>query len=64
MIKPDWKDAPEWAGVMVQQHGFCGIVYCWAESHEDKAKAKWSTDPEWMEFSLKKNCWDFTEPRP
>lgn len=68
MNKPDWKDAPDWANVMVQQNGFCGICYCWTEAHEDDAKAIWHEDfainRNHMAFKLRKVCWDFAEHRP
>lgn len=66
MSKPEWKDAPEFANVLVKQNGFCGITYCWASSYENGAKAIWHDDlaRSWMYFELKKNNWDFVESRP
>lgn len=64
MSKPEWKDAPEWAKVMVQQSGLDEVVYCWAAGFYDDAQALWSGDPAHMEFSLFTCCWDLTESRP
>lgn len=64
MSKPDWKDAPEWAKVMVQQSGPDEVVYCWAAGFYDDAQALWSGDPAHMEFNLFTCCWVVTEYRP
>lgn len=65
-MKPSWEDAPSWAMVLVEQKGFCGVLYCWAAAYENRAKAIWHDDlaRSWMYFELKKDNWDFTEARP
>lgn len=64
--KPDWKDAPEWAGALVVQNGFDGPCYCWVSVFEDDAKAQWHEDlaRDHMAFALRIDCWKFVESRP
>ena len=64
--KPDWKDAPKWAGALVVQNGFNGPCYCWVSVFEDDAKAQWQEDlgRDHMAFALRIDCWKFVESRP
>lgn len=64
MSKPDWKDAPEWAGVLVRQKYFDGWLYCWAEEYKHHACARWVTDREISKFILDIDCWALVESRP
>lgn len=66
MSKPSWgdSDAPDWATALVRQPFRGSQIYCWVESFEDRAKARWCGDPVWQEFRLDKSCWSFVESRP
>lgn len=66
MSKPDWKDAPEWAGVLMVQNGFNGPCYCWAKEYADGAIAQWHEDigRDHMKFKLATRCWRALECRP
>ena len=66
MGKPDWKDAPKWAEVLVVQNGFNGPCYCWAEKYEDGSNAQWHEDigRAHMQFNLSRRCWELVERRP
>lgn len=66
MSKPDWKDAPEWAQVLLVQYGFNGPLYCWAGYHGDGAKAQWHEDigRDHMIFNLFIRNWTLVERRP
>ena len=66
MSKPEWKDAPEWAGVLVHQplgigHNF---AYAWAHSFKEGAHAKRCDYPESQHFGLLVDYWGFVESRP
>ena len=63
MSKPEWKYAPVWAKVLLQQPGFNGPCYCWAESYDDGAKAQWNEDigRDHMIFQLRFANWNLVE---
>lgn len=66
MNNPDWKDAPDWAQVLLQQPGFNGPCYCWAASNDDGAKSQWHEDlgRDHMIFELRSTNWNLVEVRP
>ena len=64
MSKPDWKDAPEWAGALVRQEYLAGWLYCWVEEYKDHAYARWVKDSDISQFRLDIDCWVFVESRP
>ncbi len=61
MSKPDWKNAPFWAHVLLALNHE-EEVYVWAAGHADGVKAKICTTGE--EFKLLKHRWIFVEKRP
>ncbi len=62
--KPDWKDAPKWANVLLVGKNPTGnrSVYCWAKGFWDDANA-FRTDNT-QTFSLSKVAWILVEARP
>lgn len=65
MQKSDWKDAPDWANILVKKDALDDwVVYCWASEFKRGAKALWVGDSEGQEFELWPDVWLFVENRP
>ena len=60
--KPDWKDAPEWATVLLTHKDDDG-TYCFAEKHESGSKFK-RGDSDKDCTTLWAECWNLAECRP
>ncbi|MCY1449273.1 hypothetical protein D9M71_660000 [compost metagenome] len=63
-MKPEWEEAPEWAQVLVKQNVSTGIRYCWAAGYSDGAIARWVVDADYLQFNLRRDCWELVEGRP
>jgi hypothetical protein len=64
-MKPDWKDAPEWAGVLMMYTSSPKTrpTFCWAETANPGSKACYTSHSE-MQFALGPRLWALYEHRP
>lgn len=61
-MKPDWKDAPEWAKWLAMDEDG---VWCWFESEPELESTFWVTDDKYQDASEPVNKWkDSLEARP
>lgn len=63
MSKPDWKDAPEWAGVLVEHKVHRG-TFAWVEDFSDRSRLRVIGTVKPNEFTIITSWWELLERRP